>query len=60
MQQWTFEKPPSTPYIVTIVYDDKFDLSLSGDDGANPITRVVFDLPHRVTIMANLRIIDHT
>ncbi|MGA2509289.1 MAG: energy transducer TonB [Candidatus Acidiferrales bacterium] len=57
---WTFAKPPSAPYTETIAYDYELDPSLPGDDGRSPITRVNFDLPDRVTILANLRVIDHT
>jgi TonB family protein len=60
MQHWTFAKPPSVPYTETIVYDYEFDPSLPADGGANPITKVTFDLPNRVTILTNLSIIDHT
>jgi TonB family protein len=56
---WTFAKPPSAPYAQTIVYDFEFDPSLPADDGYHSIVKVTFDLPDRITISANLRIIDH-
>ena len=54
---WTFAKPPLAPYTQTIVYDFELDPSLPADD--HPIIKVTFDLPDRVTISANLRIVDH-
>lgn len=56
---WTFARPSTTPYSQSIVYDYELDQSLPGDDGAHPITKVNFDLPDRVTILANVRFIDH-
>jgi Gram-negative bacterial TonB protein C-terminal len=61
MQHWTFAKPSSTPYTQTIVYDYEFDDSLPPEGGLSSlpeITRVNFDLPDRVEISTNLRIID--
>jgi TonB family protein len=58
IRHWTFVKPPIAPYTETIIYDYEFDGSLPGDNGSNPITKVVFDLPNRVTIATNLRFID--
>jgi|GEM_PF-4643270 len=59
IRHWTFAKPPAAPYFQTIVYDYEFDKSFPGDDGDHPIIKVTFDLPDRVTIAGNLRIIDH-
>lgn len=56
---WTFAKPPLAPYIQTVVYDFELDPSLPGDDGYHPIVKVAFDLPDRVTISANARLVDH-
>jgi TonB family protein len=56
---WTFAKPPAAPYTQTIVYDFELDPALPGDDGDHSIVKVTFDLPDRVTIFTNLRIVDH-
>jgi TonB family protein len=56
---WTFAKPTVVPYMQTIVYDFELDPSLPGDDGNHSIAKVSFDLPDRVTIAANLRLVDH-
>ncbi len=56
---WIFAKPPAAPYMQTIVYDFKLDDSLPGDDGDHPIVKITFDLPDRVTISANARLVDH-
>jgi TonB family protein len=56
---WTFAKPPTAPYSQTIVYNYVFDQFLPGDDGTHPITNVILDLPDRVTILGNLRFVDH-
>ena len=56
---WTFAKPPLAPYTQTIVYDFEFDPSLPADDGYHSIVKVTFDLPDRIAISTNLRIIDH-
>ncbi len=56
---WTFEKPPIAPYTQTIVYDFEFDPSLPADEGNHSIVKVTFDLPDRITIATNLKIIDH-
>jgi TonB family protein len=58
IKHWTFAKPPSIPFTQVISYDYEFDASLPGDDGANPISKVTFDLPDRVTILANLRFVE--
>jgi len=58
IKHWTFAKPQSIPFKQVIIYDYEFDNSLPGDNGANPITKVTFDLPDHVTILANLRFID--
>jgi TonB family protein len=58
---WTFAKPPSAPYVQTIVYDYEFDESLPPEGGPSSlpaITKVNFDLPDHVAILTNLRIID--
>jgi hypothetical protein len=55
---WTFEPPPFVPFTQVIVYDFGFDESLPGNDSANPITKVSFDLPDGVTIMANVRFVE--
>ena len=60
LQHWTFAKPQAAPYEETITYDYEFVDSLPGNDGTTPITNVNFDLPDRVTILANERLIDHT
>jgi TonB family protein len=60
LQHWTFAKPQTAPYEETITYDYEFDASLPGNDGYTAITNVNFDLPDRVTILANERLIDHT
>jgi len=52
-------KQPASPYSQTIVYDYELDGSLSGDDGNHPVVKVNFDLPDRVIISANVRLIDH-
>jgi hypothetical protein len=56
---WTFAKPPVAPYTQTIVYDFEFDPSLPADDGNHSIVKVTFDLPDRIAISTNFRIIDH-
>ncbi|MHB8527240.1 MAG: energy transducer TonB [Candidatus Acidiferrales bacterium] len=58
LRHWTFAKPPTAPYSDTIVYDYEIDASLPPDDGQHPITKVTFDLPSRVTILTNARLID--
>jgi len=58
IKHWTFAKPPSVPFTRLLIYDYEFDDSVPGDDGANPITKVTFDLPDRVTILGNLRFIE--
>jgi len=55
---WTFEVPPFVPFTQVITYDYGFDQSLPGDDGTNPIVKVSFDLPDRVTIVANVRLVE--
>jgi hypothetical protein len=56
---WTFAKPPVAPHAQAIVYDFKLDDSFPGDDGDHPIVKITFDLPDRVTISANARLVDH-
>jgi TonB family protein len=51
IRQWTFARPPFAPYKQTIVYDYKMDQSLPLDGP----TKVTFDLPERVTIVASFR-----
>jgi TonB family protein len=61
MKHWTFVKPPYSPFTQTIVYDYEFDPALSPEGGPSSlpeITKVNFDLPDRVAILANQRIID--
>lgn len=61
MQRWTFAKPPSAPYTQVIVYDFELDESLpaSGGPHSSPaITKVIFDLPDRVTILTNASFVD--
>jgi TonB-like protein len=61
MKRWTFTKPPSAPYSQTMIYDYEFDPSLPGEGGPSslpPITKVDFDLPDRVTILANMSFIE--
>jgi hypothetical protein len=53
MKRWTFEKPPSATFTLVIVYEYKMDGSLPLNDHQNPITKVDFDLPNRVTIRHN-------
>ena len=48
---WTFELRHSVREV--IVYDYGFDGSVSADDGTNPIVKVIFDLPDRVTTVAS-------
>jgi TonB family protein len=56
MKRWTFAKPPSIPFKQVIVFDYEIDHSLPADDGQNPISKVSFDLPDRVTIVGNARL----
>lgn len=49
IRHWTFTKPPFAPYKQTIVYDYQIDDSLPLDGP----TKVVFDLPDRVTIVTS-------
>jgi hypothetical protein len=59
---WSFAKPPTAPYTQTIVYDYELDDSLPGEGGPSAlpaIVKVTFDLPERVTVLANLPFIDH-
>ena len=58
MRHWTFEKPSSAPATQVIVYEYKFDGTLPVNDHQNPITKVNFDLPDRVTILTNELAID--
>jgi TonB family protein len=61
MQHWTFAKPPSAPYTQVIVYDYEFDPALPAARGKHKfpeVTTASFDLPERVTITANLSILD--
>jgi TonB family protein len=58
MRLWTFERPQSAPATQVIVYEYKFDSSLPVNDHQNPITKVNIDLPDRVTILANERVLD--
>ena len=57
MQHWTFAKPPSAPYVQDFVYDYELDPSLpleGGKKSTTAIIKVSFDLPDRVTILANM------
>lgn len=57
-KQWTFEKPPYSPYKITITYEYGFDKSLPIDrQGERQITKVLIDLPNRVSILSNQRIV---
>lgn len=61
VRRWTFSKPPSAPYIETIVYDYEFDPSLPADGGprnVGAITNVNFDLPDHVTLLTNVMTIE--
>jgi len=61
MQHWTFAKPLSAPHIQIISYDYEFDGSLppAGGPSSLPfVTEVTYDLPDRVTILANATIVD--
>ncbi|MFZ0634548.1 MAG: energy transducer TonB [Candidatus Acidiferrales bacterium] len=53
IRHWTFAKPPFAPYVETIIYEYKIDLSLPLDDRAGVIQKASFDLPDRVTIVTN-------
>jgi TonB family protein len=60
IRTWTFEKPPSTPYVERITYDFQLDdkLPLEGVDGYPFVTYVTYDLPDRVTIRGNNPVIE--
>ncbi len=58
MRHWTFEKPPSAAVTQVITYEYKFDDSLPLNDHQNPITKVIIDLPNRVSILHNLSVIN--
>jgi len=58
VKHWTFAKPPSIPFTQVIIYDYELDASLPGDDGTNPISKVTFDLPDRVTVLTNYRLVE--
>jgi TonB family protein len=49
IRRWTFAKPPSAPYTDTIVYDYELDATLKDYE-----TKVVYDLPDRVSIFAGV------
>ena len=51
IRRWTFAKPATAPYKQTIVYDYEIDKSAPLDGP----TKVSFDLPGRVTIVASGR-----
>jgi hypothetical protein len=51
IRRWTFAKPSLAPYKQTVVYDYEIDRSLPLDGP----TKVTFDLPERVTIVASGR-----
>ena len=51
IRRWTFAKPRIAPYKQTIVYDYEIDKSAPLDSP----TKVSFDLPERVTIVASGR-----
>lgn len=51
IRRWTFAKPATAPYKQTIVYDYEIDKSAPLDSP----TKVSFDLPERVTIVASGR-----
>jgi TonB family protein len=51
IRRWTFAKPSLAPYKQTVVYDYEIDGSLPLDGP----TKVTFDLPERVTIVASGR-----
>ena len=61
MQHWTFTKPPFAPYTETIIYDYEDDPSLPPSGGPKNLpvlTRVMIDLPDRVSILTNVPIIN--
>ena len=61
MQRWTFTKPPFAPYTEVIVYDYGDDPSLPPSGGPKNLpvlTRVLVDLPDRVSILTNIPIIN--
>jgi TonB family protein len=61
IQHWTFNKPPTAPYIELVFYDYEVDPSLppaGGPQRLPVITKVVFDLPDHVRILTNEQIID--
>ncbi len=51
IRRWTFARPPLAPYKQTILYDYEIDKSVPLDGP----TKVTFDLPERVTIVASGR-----
>jgi TonB family protein len=57
---WTFTKPQSAPSKQNVTYDFKLDetLPLAGVNNYPLVTLVTYDLPDRVTIRANSRVID--
>jgi TonB family protein len=58
MRHWTFEKPPSAPFIQVMVYRYEFDSSLKPDANNHPGTKVNFDLPDRVTLLFGSTVIN--
>jgi TonB family protein len=67
VRRWTFEKPTSASYSAAIVYDFEFDPSLDakgrptksqGHCHTPSTSKVIFDLPERVTILTNLEVLN--
>lgn len=57
MERWTFPKPPYAPYTQDISYDYELSADLpasGGRHGLPVVTKVLFDLPDRVTILTNV------
>lgn len=57
IRRWTFEKPPSAPFTLVIVYEYRMDGSLPVNNH-NPITKVNIDLPDHVTIFHNEMVVN--
>jgi TonB family protein len=57
---WTFTKPQSAPFKQNVTYDFQLDdkLPLAGLNNYPLVTLVTYDLPDRVTIRANNRVVD--
>ena len=58
IRRWTFEKPAAGPVTQVMVYEFKFDSSLPVNPQNYSITTTKIDLPDRVTILTNEKIIE--